>query len=113
MSPRPIPPGPLVPAFVFGLAALGFACFLALCLSGCSPENAKKVRAALEAVDAKTIPQRLCVAAHAVDGQWEDAEVIARFCRGPELAWWTEEASRIYEHVQAQRGGAEQPVGPK
>ena len=79
---------------------------LALLILGCSPADQQRIRSAAAELRVKDAAQFACVASHAFDGQWpNEAEIVQRFCQGPELEWWASEADRIREHVLKQRGG--------
>lgn len=100
-----VPPGPLVPAFWFGLAAVVLA-VLAVTLLGCTPEDRQRIRSAAQELKVQDAAQFACLTAHAFDGQIPEVEALTRFCQGDELKWWAAEADRIREHVIEQRGGA-------
>jgi hypothetical protein len=87
---------------LLGIAAI-LACLWAF--TGCSPEDRQKIRSAAQELKVQDAPQFACVTAHAFDGQWDELEVMRRFCQGEELKWWAAEADRIREHVVEQRGG--------
>lgn len=78
---------------------------LVCALVGCSPEDRQRIRSAAQELKVKDAAQFACVTAHAFDGQWEEVEIVTRFCQGDELKWWAEEADRIRAHVVEQRGG--------
>lgn len=78
---------------------------LTLALLACSPDDRQRIRSAAAELRVQDAAQFACITAHAFDGQFPEAEALARFCQGDELEWWAAEADRIREHVTRQRNG--------
>lgn len=88
--------------------ALALLALVAPLLTGCGA--AQTLRSVATEKGAKDAAVAACLLSHTFDGQWDEFEVMQRFCSKREyLEPWIEEAVSIERLVMAQRSGKARP----
>jgi hypothetical protein len=88
---------------------LGLLALVAALLTGCASVS-PTLRSVATERGATDTAAAACMLAHTFDGQWDELEVMRRFCSKREfLDPWIEEAASIKRLVMAQREGKARP----